>query len=81
MIRDLGIAQLDLEPGSDGDIEIRVVFPDWKGIAHFPAPVAEEAYMEFRQIESPNDLEDLLRLWSDAETWQSFQEFRRREDF
>jgi hypothetical protein len=81
MVRDLGGAQLELVEVRGGEVEIRVYLPDWAGIAHFPAPIADQAYTEFEAIETPNDLEDLFRPWSDEETWESYQELRRQEGF
>lgn len=79
--RDLGGAHLALLPDKSGDVEVRVSFPGWTGSAWFPGPVTDEALQEFARIETPNDLEDLFRLWSDAETWAAYQELRNREGF
>ena len=79
--RDLGPLHLTLLPDPAGNVEVLVSFPGWSGSAFFPAPVADEALLEFSDIETPNDLEDLFRPWADEETWAAYQELRNREGF
>ena len=49
----------------------------WEAVAVFPPEVEEEAQYQFRRIQTPTDLEDLVRAWTNEETWDSYQEFRR----
>jgi len=78
--RDLEGVHLELVDGAH-EVEIRVSVDGWSGVAHFPAPVADEAYREFDKLKTPNDLENLFREWSDEETWGAWQELRNREKF
>lgn len=48
----------------------------WTGVASFPWEMEDEAVSWMDRIHSPNDVEDLLRQWAPAETWESFQEVR-----
>jgi hypothetical protein len=53
----------------------------WQGVASFPIDMVDEAMDRVSGIETPNDLEDLVRSWSDKDTWSSFQEFRNVNGF
>jgi len=53
----------------------------WETVAVFPPDVEEEAHYQFERIQTPTDLEDLVRAWTDEETWESYQNFRREYGF
>lgn len=50
--------------------------PKWSGYAVFPREMKQEAIRRMNQIETVNDVEDLVREFSDKATYDSFQEFR-----
>lgn len=79
--RDLGPLKLSLARSPHGDVAIQVAIEGWDGVARFPSAVADEGYAIFQDIQTPNDLEDLLRPWSDEETWETYQELRNHLGF
>lgn len=50
--------------------------PTWSGFAAFPRRMVVEAKRRMEEIEDPNDIEDLMREFSDKSTYDSFLEFR-----
>lgn len=76
-----GVVLLQLLPPRGGNVELRVTVGGWRGSAYFPEPVSDEAELEFMEIATPNDLEDLFRPWADEETWTAYQRLRNREGF
>ena len=84
MFKRVGPASLKLvENGSVAiDIWIRIApGNEWKGVAAFPLALAKDARTWIELIETPNDLEDLIREFCDAETWGSYQNFRDLNGF
>lgn len=84
MFKIVGPAQLTLIQNGAADVDIRIrIGPrnEWRGIASFPAEMTRDAMDRIAIVETPNDLEDLIREFSDAETWESYQEFRNLNGF
>jgi len=81
----IGPAKLTLvqrNGSADVDITVRLSpMNTWQGVASFPIDMVDEAMDRVSGIETPNDLEDLVRSWSDKDTWSSFQEFRNVNGF
>lgn len=78
--RRIGPAHMTVVQEGDGaDVKIVVDMGRglrWKGVAYFPVSMTEEAVDRVARVHTPNDLEDLVREFSDAATWGSLQEFR-----
>lgn len=78
--RRIGPAHLTVvQDGGGADIRIEIHLDrrtKWAGVATFPAFMVDEAVDRVARVHSVNDLEDLVREFSDADTWGSFQEFR-----
>lgn len=53
----------------------------WAGVAYFPVEMLDEAVDRVSRIQTVNDLEDLVREFSDSDTWGSFQGFRNLAGF
>lgn len=53
----------------------------WHGVAAFPGLLEREADALLDEVETPNDLENLVRAWSDEDTWASYQKFRNVNGF
>jgi hypothetical protein len=51
----------------------------WKGYASFPLGMYNLAQDKIAEVEDDEDLDNLLREWSDAETWQGWQRFWAEE--
>jgi hypothetical protein len=47
----------------------------WEGYASFPTEMTELAKEKIEAVQDDEDLDNLLREWSDAETWQGWQRF------
>jgi hypothetical protein len=84
LARRIGPATLELERQGAG-VYLKVTVSEngstWRGTAAFPLVAQDEALEQFDRIETPTDLEDLLRAWAGSETWASYQEFRNRYGF
>lgn len=81
MQRDVGPLTLTLKKKGKSHYLTAVVSMNgsvWEAVATFPKGTEEEALYQFERIETPNDLEALVRAWTSADTWGSFQEFRDR---
>ena len=50
--------------------------PKWEGFAAFPKGMEEEAEYRAQNLVTPNDIEDLMREFSDEATYNSFLKFR-----
>lgn len=78
--RRIGPAHLTVVQEGDGaDVRISIDLGrglKWSGIASFPAAMVSEAVDRVSRVHSANDLEDLVREFSDSDTWGSLQEFR-----
>lgn len=84
MIKRVGPAKLTLMRNGAADIDVHIrIGPgnEWRGVAAFPAEMAGDAAARISIVETPNDLEDLIREFSDARTWGSYQEFRNLNGF
>lgn len=84
MFKCVGPATLTLVRNGTADVDILIrIGPrnEWRGIAAFPAEMVGDAMDRISIVETPNDLEDLIREFSDARTWGSYQEFRNRNGF
>jgi hypothetical protein len=84
MFRRVGPATLRLVEDGSSDIDIHVrIGPgnEWHGVAAFPIEMAGDARNWIETIETPNDLEDLIREFCDARTWGSYQNFRDLNGF
>ncbi len=78
---EIGPVVLRYVPGPGLDVVVTYRSADagnkpWKGVASFPWALEDEAMAWPDRIHSENDLEDLLREWAPAETWESFQRLR-----
>lgn len=84
MVKRVGPAQLTLVENGEAAVVIRVrISPnnEWRGVAVFPIEMIDDAALRISIVETPNDLEDLIREFSDEETWGSYQEFRNFNGF
>lgn len=84
VFKKIGPARLTLVQNGAADIAIHIRMGprnEWQGVASFPAEMAQDAMDRIAIVESPNDLEDLVREFSSAETWRSYQEFRNLNGF
>jgi hypothetical protein len=84
MQRQVGPATLDLTQRNGSfylNASVAMNGAVWETVAVFPGEVEEEALYQFERIQTPNDLEDLVRSWTSEETWESYQGFRRRYGF
>lgn len=84
MFKRVGPASLKLLENGSADIEIHIrIGPgnEWQGVAAFPMEMVTDAMGWIELIETPNDLEDLIREFSDAKTWGSYQNFRDLNGF
>ena len=84
MLKRIGPVSLRLLENGSADIEIWVrISPgnEWKGTAAFPLVMAGEAQNWIELVETPNDLEDLIREFCDAQAWGSYQNFRDLNGF
>jgi len=84
MLKHVGPASLKLSENGSADIEIRIrIGPrnEWQGVAAFPLERAQDAREWIAIVETPNDLEDLIREFCDARTWGSYQDFRNLNGF
>ena len=85
VVKRVGPATLELiRRNGSADIDIEVVFGPgnaWRGTASFPAEMTAEAEARIAEVETPNDLEDLVRAWSNERTWASYQDFRNLNGF
>jgi hypothetical protein len=83
--RRVGPAKLTLvqrNGSADVDITVRLSPANtWQGVVSFPIDMVGEAMNRVSEVETANDLEDLVRAWSDKNTWASFQEFRNVNEF
>jgi hypothetical protein len=78
--RRAGPIQLDLFAEGDA-ARLRVLVnlgagASWEGSASFPVGTLDEARDLVAGTETPTDIEDIIRMWGDEETWASWQEFR-----
>jgi hypothetical protein len=84
MLKRVGPAKLTLVQSGAADIDVHIrIGPgnEWRGVAAFPAEMVRDAMDWIAIVETPNDLEDLIREFSDARTWGSYQEFRNLNGF
>ena len=84
MVKQVGPATLELEEIGQGiyiKADVAMETDVWQGTAAFPVEVADEAFIQFDRIETPNDLEDLMRAWASEDTWASLQLFRNEFGF
>lgn len=84
MFKRVGPARLTLIQNGAADVDIHIrIGPsnEWRGVATFPEEMTDEAMNWISMVETPNDLEDLIREFSDAKTWGSYQEFRNLNGF
>jgi hypothetical protein len=84
MFKRVGPASLKLLENGSADIEIKIrIGPnnEWSAVAAFPLELAWDARDWIGLIETPNDLEDLIREFCDAGTWGSYQNFRDLNGF
>jgi hypothetical protein len=80
----VGPARLTLIRNGSAEIDIRIrVGPgnEWRGVAAFPVEMMDDAAGWIDLIETPNDLEDLVREFGSSEAWGSYQEFRNMNGF
>lgn len=80
----VGPATLELKRHGAGvylNAEVSMNGSSWRGTASFPLVAQDEAVEWLDRVENPTDLEDLMREWSSAETWGSYQAFRARHGF
>ena len=80
MVKELGPVALELIRRSGG-IDIIVYYDTghpspWIGVAIFLDGMEEDALRWMREIETVNDVEDLLRIRSTTDTWDDFQALR-----
>lgn len=68
LVRDPEAVHLDLLIEADGR--------SWRGVASFPLFMEDEAVRRLDMLRSVQDVEDLVRAWSGAETWAAIQVFR-----
>jgi len=84
MVKRVGPASLRLVQNGAADVDIQVKLGPrnvWHGVASFPLEMTEDAAVRIDMVETPNDVEDLVREFSDEGTWSSYQDFRNRNDF
>lgn len=84
MQRDIGPLTLTLKKRNGAQyLTARLVMNGsvWETTAAFPEGSEEEAIYQFEKIETPGDLEALIRAWTSADTWASYQELRDRFGF
>ncbi|NIQ80314.1 MAG: hypothetical protein GTN93_19935 [Anaerolineae bacterium] len=84
MLREVGPATLELTRRNGAfylNARVSMNGDSWETVAIFPPDVEEEARFQFERIQTPNDLEDLVRAWTPEEVWESYQYFRRAYGF
>lgn len=84
MVKRVGPVRLALVSNGAAEVDILLRLSPrnvWKGVASFPIEMEEDAAARIAMVETPNDLEDLVREFSDERTWASYQEFRNRNGF
>lgn len=84
MFKQVGPASLRLLENGAADIEIWIrIGPgnEWMGTAAFPISMIQDARNWIELVETPNDLEDLIREFCDAGAWGSYQNFRDLNGF
>jgi len=84
MFKCVGPAKLTLVQNGAADVDIHIrIGPrnEWCGVAVFPQEMAGDAMDRISMVQTPNDLEDLIREFSDAKTWGSYQAFRNVNGF
>lgn len=84
MFKRVGPARLTFVQNGTADIDIQIRFGqnnEWQGVAKFPAEMADEAMNWIEMVETPNDLENLIREFCTSQAWESYQEFRAINGF
>lgn len=84
LFRRVGPANLTVVKGRDIRVKIRIQMDgqnEWWGSAEFPVSMIDDALDRASRVKTPNDLEDLIREFSDAQTWGSYQDFRNLNGF
>lgn len=84
MFKCVGPAKLTLVQNGAADVDIHIrIGPrnEWRGVAVFPAEMTGDAMDRISIVQTPNDLEDLIREFSDAGAWGSYQAFRNVNGF
>lgn len=68
LVRGPEAVRIDLSLEADGR--------SWRGAASFPLFMEDEAARRLDMLLCAQDVEDLVRAWSGAETWAELQVFR-----
>lgn len=77
-VRRVGPATLEFEKRRDGVFITATVSMNgdvWRGVGAFPLVAEDEAWIQFYRIQTPVDLEALVRAWSSQDTWFDYKEF------